>query len=237
MKKFIKDEELNEEFKDIIEALKGKNMNGDLKTLENIDVRSFLASDSSGELKDYSLLENLTQISSHRKGLLGRMASFVLRKFYFVLKSMLKDVLLQQERINRELFHNVKGLKNGSREMNRELKGNSKWIKSTRDEFFAELKFKGAGEVEFENRILNPKKVESMEKKRLNLGSGIFCFDDYINVDMRELEGVDIVAKVDDLPFEEASLVKEEFLHKTHYQYSNLDYLAYFEPHATTLEN
>lgn len=41
---------------------------------------------------------------------------------------------------------------------------------------------------------------------RLNLGCGHLPSDDHVNVDMRELPGVDVVAAIDDLPFEDGSV-------------------------------
>ena len=43
---------------------------------------------------------------------------------------------------------------------------------------------------------------------RLNLGAGHVPLDGYVNVDMRELPGVDVVAGLDDLPVEAASVAE-----------------------------
>lgn len=53
------------------------------------------------------------------------------------------------------------------------------------------------------SRILNTEKVDAMRGLglRLNLGCGHILHADYINVDSRELPGVDVVAEVTDLPF------------------------------------
>lgn len=53
-------------------------------------------------------------------------------------------------------------------------------------------------------RIVDTAKVEAARATsvRLNLGCGHVALDGYLNVDMRELPGVDIVARVDALPFE-----------------------------------
>ena len=61
-------------------------------------------------------------------------------------------------------------------------------------------------------QILNPEKVSAVQKGevRLNLGCGHHPIPTYINIDMRELPGVDIVADVGQLPFGNASL-KEVF--------------------------
>lgn len=53
-------------------------------------------------------------------------------------------------------------------------------------------------------RIVDRDKVEHARKEglRLNLGCGHVPLDGYVNVDMRDLPGVDVVARVDALPFE-----------------------------------
>ena len=57
-------------------------------------------------------------------------------------------------------------------------------------------------------RILAPEKVAKARATgvRLNLGCGRIPLDGYINVDQRELPGVDIVTDVGNLPFEEGNL-------------------------------
>ncbi len=58
-------------------------------------------------------------------------------------------------------------------------------------------------------RILNKVKVDTARKcgsVRLNLGAGHICFDDYINVDERQIRNIDIVADVRELPFTEQSV-------------------------------
>jgi hypothetical protein len=49
-----------------------------------------------------------------------------------------------------------------------------------------------------EKAVLSPEKV--LPGMRLNLGCGHLPFADFVNVDMRPLPGVDIIAPVDDLP-------------------------------------
>ena len=43
---------------------------------------------------------------------------------------------------------------------------------------------------------------------RLNLGAGHIAMEGFVNVDIRELPGIDVVANVDDLPFEQGSLAE-----------------------------
>ncbi len=54
-------------------------------------------------------------------------------------------------------------------------------------------------------RVIDTTKLESMRASpggiRLNLGCGHIALDGYLNVDRRDLPGVDIIATADDLPF------------------------------------
>jgi predicted SAM-dependent methyltransferase len=58
-------------------------------------------------------------------------------------------------------------------------------------------------------RILVPERVAAARAKgalRINLGCGHIPLRDYLNVDMRDLPGVDIMADADDLPFDMGSV-------------------------------
>jgi hypothetical protein len=55
--------------------------------------------------------------------------------------------------------------------------------------------------------IVHPEKLAAMgDRVRINLGAGHLAKPDYLNVDSRELDGIDVVADVSDLPFEKDSL-------------------------------
>ncbi len=62
--------------------------------------------------------------------------------------------------------------------------------------------------VEKTARILSPDKVDRarFDGIRLNLGCGAVALDGYINVDQRDLPGIDIVSDAGNLPFETSSL-------------------------------
>lgn len=65
-------------------------------------------------------------------------------------------------------------------------------------------------------RIIAVAKVDAMREAgtlRLNLGCGHVPLDGYVNVDMRELPGVDAVAEVASLPFEAGSVAE---IHSAH---------------------
>lgn len=67
----------------------------------------------------------------------------------------------------------------------------------------------GTGTQHVKPRIISADKCEAArdEKRlRLNLGCGHIALADYINVDARDLPGVDVIADVGDLPFEDHSV-------------------------------
>jgi hypothetical protein len=86
-----------------------------------------------------------------------------------------------------------------------------KWLEFVRREISFEMKRGRGGEgplQSIEPRIVNQAKLGSLGSggARLNLGCGQIPLEGFINVDARELDGVDVVADVHALPFEAASL-------------------------------
>lgn len=81
-----------------------------------------------------------------------------------------------------------------------------------RREILFEMRYKQPSKDEqhspVSTRILTPDKIASLSDRgvRLNLGCGHLPIEGYINVDMRELPGVDVVAEVGSLPFEKQSV-------------------------------
>lgn len=74
----------------------------------------------------------------------------------------------------------------------------------------------GSAAEEPEVRVVDADRVERLRADgglRLNLGCGHLPMDDYVNVDMRELPGVDVVAPIDQLPFDDASVTE---IHSAH---------------------
>jgi predicted SAM-dependent methyltransferase len=63
-----------------------------------------------------------------------------------------------------------------------------------------------------ESKVVDQAKVDAARAAglRVNLGCGHIPLDGYVNVDMRDLPGVDVIAPVDDVPFAEGE-VKELF--------------------------
>lgn len=79
----------------------------------------------------------------------------------------------------------------------------------TRKEIFAELKHitpnATVESTKINSRIINQEKITRMidsGQLKVNLGCGNLTKEDYINIDMRQLEGVDIVADVRDIPLD-----------------------------------
>jgi len=71
-----------------------------------------------------------------------------------------------------------------------------------RREAMFELRYGGRGTAarSVEPRVVNPEKLHG--EVRLNLGCGHIPAEGYVNVDNRELPGVDVIADVHELPFE-----------------------------------
>jgi hypothetical protein len=77
-------------------------------------------------------------------------------------------------------------------------------VETVRFEMLNELRYgrsEGARPSSIEARIVNPAAMDG-DVLRLNIGAGHIPMEGFVNVDMRELPGIDVVATVDDLPFE-----------------------------------
>ena len=85
-------------------------------------------------------------------------------------------------------------------------------IEFARCEMLYEMKYgrriSGASEPHVEARIVALKKVAAARQfgLKLNLGCGHIPLEGYVNVDRRELPGVDVVADLGDMPFEEGGV-------------------------------
>lgn len=80
-----------------------------------------------------------------------------------------------------------------------------KLVDGFKKEILAELvDLKPTRGPKIEAKIINKAKVDKV--KKINIGSGRDIRDDYINVDHRQIDGVDVIADVRSLPFEKGSL-------------------------------
>jgi predicted SAM-dependent methyltransferase len=94
-------------------------------------------------------------------------------------------------------------------------------VEFVRRELLYELRYgasvqRGAGEMlEASTEILAPEKLKDAREKgpRLNLGCGHVPLDGYLNIDRRALPGVDLVAEIDNLPFEDGEVAE---IHSAH---------------------
>jgi hypothetical protein len=86
-----------------------------------------------------------------------------------------------------------------------------KRVETVRFEMLNELRYgrRPDGQASLDPKVVNPEALER-SPLRLNIGAGHIPFDAYVNVDMRELPGIDVVATVDNLPFD-AGTVDEIF--------------------------
>jgi predicted SAM-dependent methyltransferase len=84
----------------------------------------------------------------------------------------------------------------------------SERVEFVRREILYEMKFGRTTLERTQARILRPEKLAEARAKglRLNLGCGHVMLPGYINVDQRDVPGVDIVADVGDLPLQESSV-------------------------------
>ena len=86
-------------------------------------------------------------------------------------------------------------------------------METIRREIMYEVRYGGGsspGASNFETRIVDPDRVEAARASgmRVNLGCGHQPLDGYVNADMRELPGVQVIATADAMPFEEGELAE-----------------------------
>lgn len=93
-------------------------------------------------------------------------------------------------------------------------------VEFVRRELAFELRYAGKGSPSVgdapvvEPRVVDVEKVAAhADDLRINLGCGHLPLEDYVNVDMRDLPGVDVVAEVHNLPFEQESLAEVHSAH------------------------
>jgi predicted SAM-dependent methyltransferase len=82
-------------------------------------------------------------------------------------------------------------------------------LETVRSELLYELRYGRRGEAKVEaveKLILAPEKLQ--DTIRLNLGCGHVPLAGFVNVDMRELPGVDIIAPIDDIPIKQGTVAE-----------------------------
>lgn len=127
------------------------------------------------------------------------------------IKSGMEAVTMAGGHVQRDL----KDLWGAATRINTEHADIWKRIEFVRSELLYEMRYganrgvrKSTADEAHTTRIVN---IEKLERARisgikLNLGSGHVSLPDYINVDMRDIPGVDVVAAVDALPFEKGEV-------------------------------
>ena len=81
-------------------------------------------------------------------------------------------------------------------------------VETVRAEMMHELRYGQSHESSaIEQKIINPEYLDDADI-RLNLGAGHIAMEGFVNVDMRELPGIDVVAPIDALPFEPGTIAE-----------------------------
>jgi hypothetical protein len=84
------------------------------------------------------------------------------------------------------------------------LKWLTERVETIRAEMLYELRYgRDPLSTAIESKVIRPGAIDTANGPlRLNLGCGHIALDGFVNVDMREIPGVDVVSAIDDLPFE-----------------------------------
>lgn len=86
---------------DILSRAKKRRMDADLQRLEKLDLKDIEALGSLNfDFPDASISNHLRPLKSHRKGVLGRVYSYFLRKLIFAVDLHLRDTIKAQEAFN-----------------------------------------------------------------------------------------------------------------------------------------
>jgi hypothetical protein len=81
-------------------------------------------------------------------------------------------------------------------------------VETVRAEMMHELRYGQSHEAaKIEPKVINAEHLND-DDIRLNLGAGHIAIEGFVNVDMRELPGIDVVAPIDDLPFEPGTIAE-----------------------------
>ncbi len=128
------------------------------------------------------------------------------------LQAKVEGIELQLDRAIPVLLNRISSQAAADRGYARSIADLYERIEFVRNEVLYELRYasgRRGSEGGIAPKVLNHHKLERMGTElRVNLGAGHLARDEYLNVDVRALEGIDIVAGVEDLPFEPGSLAE-----------------------------
>lgn len=152
------------------------------------------------------------------KRLAGRILNIIFRIPLLVLKRSTNEYVLHRKYVDTKLLNNVSDISGEVSDISGEVSGIKgdinraldqkvyemmKLTDALKSELMAEIN-KDVSPVGSDERvktkIINEKKLKTV--KKLNLGSGSHILEDYVNVDHRAIEGVDLVSDIRDLPLE-----------------------------------
>lgn len=145
----------------------------------------------------------------------GPMNAVIAPKATGFIKTALHDSMQRQEQMNQSLELRISQLERQISEMTALLGGLPGAIAEVRHAVALEgeiIRSELGYQIRSQNldtqpKIMNAQKLHAhQDHLRLNLGCGPLTLPDYINVDQRELPGVDVVAGLEALPFEPGSV-------------------------------
>jgi SAM-dependent methyltransferase len=154
-------------------------------------------------------LRDSVQSLAHRVGVVERQlrdADELFVQYRHVVPALL-DAVSSQHSAARELKRQEAAVWQALEEAGRRLAQMEARVEHGRRELLFELRYgghkRGVTDPAVEPKILNQAKIDEMGGElRLNLGSGAFALDGFLNVDVREIAGVvDVVADLGHLPF------------------------------------
>lgn len=113
------------------------------------------------------------------------------------------------------MFRDLMHVPGQVRECRTALADLSERVEFVRRELFFEMKYGRSERLARQEGIATPRIVDAAKVEaaregvlRLNVGCGHVALPGYVNVDMREVPGVDVVASVNDLPFEDGTVAE-----------------------------
>lgn len=144
----------------------------------------------------------------------SRIANKLFQPALVALKKSVHEAVNQLDRKHNETIQRLDGVEHAIQEgsqarllFDEKIYEVEKLIDRLKSEIMAEINKDQSptGETgKIETEIINKERYKAL--KKLNLGSGSFFKEGYLNVDHRKIEGVDLVADIGDLPYENGTL-------------------------------